>query len=221
MENNQKRFFRGDIVELEALAPTEDVKINKIRNAVQYAKPYKLVVLRHMENGLYLVAVCKETPEKTQSAIETSQGLLYIKVRAFYPIDGLGIRLCSNWYFKRNKSQVVDEIYELHNALKAKKRTATAERAKKKRQAAQARSQRKREQRRKEREERITLEKEYKPKYEIATLNNDIKLKKEIEGILGYIPNCRGFGTSGKRKNKSMYSSFNPRPSSGGRFTPK
>ena len=221
MENNQKRFFRGDIVELEALAPTEDVKINKIRGALQQTNPYKLVVLRYIDDDLYLVAVCKETPEKTQFTIETSQGLLYIKVRAFYSIDGLGMRLCSNWYFKINKSQVVDEIYELHNALKAKKRIAKTEKAKKKQKTAQARNQRKREQRRKEREELIALEKEYKAKYEIATINNDIKLKKEIEGILGYIPNCRGFGTSGKRKNKSMYSNFNPRPSSGGRFTPK
>ena len=218
MVNIFPRFYRGDIVDLIEAPTVENKKVNNVRKALFCAKPYKLIILRPLDDNMYLVAVCKETSEKTQFEIVTNREPLYVKLSGFFSIDACSLRLCSDLWFKKNKGQVVEEIYTLHNELVEKRRVEQQEKRRREREAAQ----KKNAQKRKERENQKKLEEQYKGPYEIAVMNNDTKRMKEIEDIVGYAPGRKGPGTgSSKRNGKVLYTNFNPRPYSGGRFSPK
>ena len=218
MENALPLFYRGDIVDLIEAPPVDNKKINNIRNTLLSAKPYKLIVLRQLDDKLYLVVVCKETSGKTQTEIDTNENTLYVKVSSFFSIDASSLRLCGNLRFKKNKSQVVEDIYTLHNELVEKHKAEQREKKHKERKAAQQKNTIKRQ----ERERQKKLEDQYKGPYEIAVMNNDTKRMKEIENIVGYAPDRKGPGSgSSKRNGKVVYTNFNPRPCSGGRFSPK
>lgn len=218
MENSCPLFYRGDIVELIEAPVVDNKKIINIRKALLCAKPYKLIILRPMDDNMYLVAVCKETSEKTQLEISTNKEPLYVKLSGFFSIDACSLCLCSGLWFKKNKGQVVEEIYTLHNELVEKRRAEQQEKRRKEREAAQ----KKNSQKRQERDKQKKLEDQYKGPYEIAVMNNDTKRMKEIEDIVGYAPGRKGPGSgSSKRNGKVLYTHFNPRPCSGGRFSPK
>lgn len=218
MENNHPRFYRGDIVDLVESSPVDNKKINNIRKTLFSAKPYKLIILRQLDDNLYLVVICKATSGKTQIKVDTNKNPLYVKVSSFFSIDACSLCLCRDLYFKKNKSQVVEEIYSLHNELVEKRKIERRNKKRKEREVAQ----RKKALKRQEREKQKKLEDQYKGPYEIAVINNDTKRMKEIEDIVGYAPGRKGPGTgSGKRNGNVLYSNFNPRPYSGGRFSPK
>ena len=218
MENSYPQFYRGDIVDLIEAPAADKKKINNIRKTVLSAKPYKLIVLRQLDDGLYLVVICKETSGKTQIMLDTNKRPLYVKVSSFFSIDAGSLRLCGDLWFKKNKSQVVEEIYTLHNEVVEKRRAEQQEKRKKEREAAQKKNAQKRQERNKQKK----LEDQYKGPYEIAVINNDTKRMKEIEDIVGYAPGRKGPGSgSSKRNGKVLYTHFNPHPCSGGRFSPK
>ena len=113
---------------------------------------------------------------------------------------------------------MVEEIYTLHNALVEKRNEEQREKRRKEREVAQKKKAIKRQ----ERDKQNKLEDQYKGPYEIAVMNNDTKRMKEIEDIVGYAPGRKGPGSgSSKRNGKVLYTHFNPRPCSGGRFSPK
>ena len=218
MENTCPHFYRGDIVDLIESAPVDNKKISNIRKTLFSAKPYKLIILRQLDDNLYLVVICKETAGKTQIVVDTNKELLYVKVSSFFSIDACSLRLCSDLWFKRNKSQVVEDIYTLHNELVEKRKAEQHEKKRKEREAAQ----RKMAVKKQAKEKQKKLEEQYKGPYEIAVMNNDTKRMKEIENIVGYAPGRKGPGSgSSKRNGKVLYTNFNPRPYSGGRFSPK
>lgn len=218
MENIYPHFYRGDIVDLIEAPAVENKKVNNIRKTLLSAKPYKLIILRQLDDSLYLVVICKETSGKTQIELETNRDPLYVKVSSFFSIDISSLRLCGDLWFKKNKSQVVEEIYTLHNELVEKRKVEQQEKRRKEREAAQ----KKNAQKRKERNKQKKLEDQHKGPYEIAVMNNDTKKMKEIEDIVGYAPGRKGPGSgSSKRNGKVLYTHFNPRPCSGGRFSPK
>lgn len=218
MENTCPHFYRGDIVDLIEAPLADNKKINNIRKALFCTKPYKLIILRPLDDNLYLVAVCKEASEKTQLDVGTNKEPLHVKLSGFFSIDAYSLRLCSDLWFKKNKSIVVEEIYTLHNALVEKRNEEQREKRRKEREVAQ----KKKAIKRKERDKQNKLEDQYKGPYEIAVMNNDTKRMKEIEDIVGYAPGRKGPGSgSSKRNGKVLYTHFNPRPCSGGRFSPK
>lgn len=211
-------FHRGDIVDLINAPPVNDKKINNIRKVLLSTKPHKLIILRQLDDNLYLVVICKESSGKTQLEVNTNKKSLHIKVTSFFPIDAPSLRLCSDMWFKKDKRQVVEDIYLLHNELVEKKKNERQEKRKKKREAAQKKATAKRQ----AREQQKKLEEKYKHPYEIAVMNNDNKRMKEIEDIVGYAPGRKGPGSSSNNRNgKVMSTSFNPRPYSGGKFSPK
>lgn len=218
MENSCPHFYRGDIVELIEAPPVENKKINNIRKILLSMKPHKLIILRSLDDNLYLVAVCQETSGKTQMEVDTNQNTLYVKASSFFSIDASSLRFCGDLWFKKNKSQVVEDIYTLHNELVEKRKVEQHEKRRKEREAAQKKNAIKRQAREKQKK----LEEQYKGPYEIAVMNNDTKRMKEIESIVGYAPGRKGPGSgSSKRNGKVLYTNFNPRPCSGGRFSPK
>lgn len=218
MKNAYPHIYRGDIVDLIESSPVDNKKINNIRKTLFSAKPYKLIILRQLDDNLYLVVICKETPGKTQMEIDTNKGPLYAKVSSFFSIDASSLQLCGDLWFKRNKSQVVEDIYTLHNELVEKRKTEQREKKWKEREAAQKKKAIKRQ----EKEKQKKLEDQYKGPYEIAVMNNDTRRMQEIENIVGYAPGRKGPGSgASKRNGKVLYTNFNPRPCSGGRFSPK
>lgn len=218
MTDWQQRFYRGDIVDLMPSTTEVNKKLQNMRQALYTAKAHKLIVLRPLDENMYLVVVCKETEGKTQMVLETNKDPLYVKVMAFFPIDAASLRLCNGLYLKKNKSQVVEEIYTMHNELLEQRRKAGIEKIRKQR----IKEQQKKAAARKAKAAQKQLENQYKQPYEIAVINNDTKRMKEIEEIVGYAPGRQGPSpSSGKRNGKVLYSNFNPRPCSGGRFTPK
>lgn len=218
MEDNYPHFYRGDIVELMEAPPVENRKINNIRKTLLSMKPHKLIILRPLNDNLYLVAVCQEISWKTQMVVDTNKKALYVKASGFFSIDGSSLHLCGDLWFKKNKSQVVEDIYILHNELVEKRKIERHKKRQKKRKAAQKKNAIKRQ----AREKQTKLEEQYKIPYEIAVINNDIQRIKEIESIVGYAPG-RTESESGlsKRNGKVLYTNFNPRPCNGGRFSPK
>lgn len=61
----------------------------------------------------------------------------------------------------------------------------------------------------------------YKKAYDIAVMNNDRETMDKIVEIVGCIP-CQGKGSEKEcRIGSSRYQSFNPKPLSGGKFSPK
>lgn len=218
MENTYPHFYRGDIVELMEAPPVDSRKIDNIRKTLLSMKPHKLIILRPLEDDLYLVAVCQELSEKTQMVVDTNKKALYVKASGFFSIDGSSLRLCSDLWFKKNKSQVVEDIYTRHNELVEKRIVVRRRKRLKKMRAVQQKKAIKRQAREKQKK----LEELYKTPYEIAVINNDIQRMKEIESIVGYAPG-RTESESGlsKRNGKVLYTNFNPRPCSGGRFSPK
>ena len=218
MENTYPAFFRGDIVDLIEAPPVDNKKIKNIRKTLLSANPYKLIVLRQLYDNLYLVVVCKETPGKTQLAADTNRETLYVKTSSFFSIDANSLQLCGDLWFKRNKCQVVEDIYLLHNEWVEKRKAEQYEKKRKDREAAQKKMAVKR----KAREKQKQLEEQYKGPYEIAIMNNDTVKMQEIEKIVGYAPGRKGPGSGcGKRNGKVLYTNFNPYPYSGGSFTPK
>ena len=218
MENTYPLFYRGDIAELIEAPPIDDKKINNIRKTLLSAKPYKLIILRQLNDNLYLVVACKETAGKTQLGFDTNKNTLYVKVSSFFSIDASSLRLCGDLWFKRNKSQVVEDIYTLHNELVEKRKVKQREKRCKECEAAQMKTAIKRQAREKQKK----LEDQYKGPYEIAVMNNDTKRMKEIESIVGYAPGRKGPGIGGSKRNgKVLYTNFNPHPYSGGSFSPK
>ena len=218
MTEFQQKFFRGDIVELVPSTAVVSKKLQNIRQTLYSAKAYKLIVLRQLEDSMYLVVVCKKTPGKTQITFETNQEPLYVKAMGFFPIDASSLQLCSDVYFKKKRSQVVEEIYNVHNELVAQRRNEAIEKIRQQREKERLQKEAVRQAKTAQRQ----LENRYKRSYEIAVINNDTQRMKEIEKIVGYAPGQQGPGPgSGKRNGKVLYSNFNPRPCSGGRFTPK
>lgn len=218
MENTCPHFYRGDIVELIEAPPVDNKKINNIRKALHSMKPHNLIILRPLDDNLYLVAVCQEASGKTQMVVDTNKKSLHVKASSFFSIDASSLRLCGDLWFKKNKSQVVEDIYTLHNELVEKRKIEQQEKRRKEREATQKKNAIKRQAREKQKK----LEDQYKGPYEIAVMNNDTKRMKEIEDIVGYAPGRKGPGSgSSKRNGKVLYTHFNPRPCSGGRFSPK
>lgn len=218
MENTYSHFFRGDVVELIEAPPVDNKKIKNIRKTLFAAKPYKLIVLRQLEDNLYLVVICKETSGKTQLIADTNKNPLYVKVSSFFSIDGDSLRLCGDLWFKRNKSLVVEDIYNLHNTLVEQRKAEQHEKKQKEREAARKKMAVKRQAQEKQKK----LEEKYKVPYEIAIMNNDTVKMQEIEKIVGYAPGRKGPGSGGSKRNgKVLYTNFNPHPYSGGSFTPK
>ena len=124
-------FFRGDIADVVDSIPVTDKNINNIRKTLLTAKPFKVIILRQLDNRLYLVAVCKEAAGKTNLKVDTNKYPLYVKVLSFYSIDECSLRLCRDIYPNKNKCLVVAEIYDLHNKLIEKRKSEQREKRRK------------------------------------------------------------------------------------------
>lgn len=217
-----KVFDRGDIVDFVWEDGAKTRKEQNKRNALRALSPFKLIILRPINDNEYLVVACKADSNKTQMKAETNKGLLYIKVLTFYPIDASCLHSLHQTRFLENKMQIVEQIYASHNELLAQKKQAHQERLSAKRVAAARKRQIKKQKKTEEKIAQANLEKQYIGPYELAVMNNDIQRMREIENIVGYAPGRKGPSKAySKRNGKVLYSNFNPRPCSGGRFTPK
>ena len=115
MEKNQRcRYFKGDIVDFVVThKPTAGSKIG-MRKKIESYSPYKLIILREIEAGIFLVAICKNNPRNTQISADTSCGTLYVKTIELFCIDAESLYPCDNVHFKKSKTEIVNEIYESH-----------------------------------------------------------------------------------------------------------
>lgn len=207
------RFVRGDIV---ALVPpkTDDKKINNQYNAISNFKPDAIIVLKPLEKSKYLVAACRNKTKSEYVEIPTSFQPLYANGKSFYVVDGSFIEPCTD-LFLINKKKSVSEIYFSHNEhmREVKEHNAKIKAAEKERLR-----QRSEEKKQRIEQEKLKLEK-YKRIYSLAVINNDRKTMAKIISVLGYDPHL-GLGTNRKGGNMPNYL-VNPKPYSGGSFSPK
>ncbi len=214
MDNDKKEVFhRGELVELSK---------DNISKELRSANPYKLIILRPIEDEKYLVALCYALPKKGRIMIETSDGPLYVRVRTFYNAHFTNLRHCmiqTDGYSR----DVVEKNYREHEKYLVKQRKRRIKRQAKK---ADVHVQKQLEKKKVNRR----AQSDFGTEYEIAVINNDTKRMREIKETVGYDPRFNGsnrkYSTgpsrgSGKRNGRVLYSNFNPRPSSGGCFTPK
>ena len=183
-----------------------------MRNNLYSQNPDKLIILKKTDDDCYLVAICKRVAKKTQIQEEVNDGMLYIKTDEFYVIDEHCLELCKGMYFKKNKTQVVNRIYTVHNRKIEKDR----EREQQKRQEVLQKNR----ELRNEREKRRKLEESFQREYELAVINNNRKRMNEIINTLGYAPITRGV-KSGRGKKAVPYSFAGYKPLEAGSFTPK
>ena len=198
-----------------------------MRDQLAQQTPYKMIILRETEDGLYLVAICKEGPIDIQLSFETNKGALFVKTLHFYCIDRDSLIKCEDYCFRKFEHNVVAKIYDDHYVQieEYKKRKAEAEdrrrqrleqrkeNRKRKQERARQKSIRKRERKRNAALERRRLENRYENEYELAIISNDRKRMQKIESIVGYAPNYR---EKNPARKKSGCSVTNPRLYQGG-----
>lgn len=216
MQYNHHSFFKGDIVDFIVAPESNDKKTNNLRRSLAQHMPYKLVILKKIDESFFLVAVGKDTNRKTPLELETNYGPLFVKTRTFYRIDADSLLRTSDIYFKINKIDAVQLIYTSHNSLLKEDAERNALKRARIAQAKSAKTQRHKAAKAYQRK----LEERYRVPYEIATINNDHKRMQEIIDIVGYAPFQPGL-SSGKKEAPSPVATFNPKPYNGGRFSPK
>ena len=220
IKTNQIR--KGDIVEIN-FYNGEDSTIIKQSRAVLNMSPDRLAIIRIIDENTALVALCKLEPRKTTNTFKTNVGEIYIHTKCFYAVDSHLINPCGEYLL--NSYDAVSKIYDLHNQwVEDSKKRREAEKALKRRKQEEIRRKNalKKELRHREKEKKSELEISYSKAYEIAIMNNDKETMSQIEKIVGHPPcqSSKGYA-SPSRKGKASNKSFNPKPLSGGRFSPK
>lgn len=233
-------FHCGDIVDFILPGTKLKSKAQRKRNALHSITPYKLIVLRPLENTDYLVAICENTARKTQLIVKTDSEPLYVKTTDLYIIDEECLHPCSSISPFENPAEVVSKICTLHNEYtEAVKKKKLYEKRKMKNEQERQRKIDKKHQKKHKKDklgtmspaERQLFKQEKKIRklrqkqhqevlsnqYEIAVMNNDHKRMKELENS-GYNGTKARYRT---RNGKVLYTNFNPHPSAGGSFTPK
>ena len=213
---------KGDIVAIDSY-DGEDSTIEKQHRAISNMSPDRLAVMRIIDDNTVLVALCKLEPRKTTSTFKTNVGEIYIHTKCFYAVDLHLISPCGVYLL--NSYDTVSKIYDLHNQwVEDSKKRREAEKALKRRRQEEIRRKNaiKKELRHREKEKKSELEISYSKAYEIAIMNNDKETMSKIEKIVGHPPcqSSRGYA-SPSRKGKASNKSFNPKPLSGGKFSPK
>lgn len=203
-------FHRGDLVDLVTAADVPPSKVKGLRNVLFSMGPHKLLIMKQLSDRMYLVAVCRESPDKAQIRVDTNCGPLFVRTKKFEIIDEASLRMCTGLVLINPKLSV-SKVYDSYNTLKEMSLKKQEEEREKRRQKHQKNVQQKQTQR--------TLEERYKKEYEFATINNDRKAMQRIVDIVGYEP---GLGSRGPAKAKcSSFAHTNPKPYQGGRFSPK
>lgn len=216
------QFRRGDIVELNAY-DGEDSTIIKQRRAILSMSPDRLAIVRIIDENTVLVALCKLDPRKATNTFKTNVGDIHIHTKCFYAVDLHLISSCGVYLL--NSYETVNKIYDLHNQwIEDSKKRREAEKALKRKRQEEIRRKNAmlKEIRCREKEKKREAEMQYAKAYEIAIINNDKKEMNRIEKILGHPPcqSSKGYA-SPSHKGKVSNKSFNPKPLSGGRFSPK
>lgn len=195
-------FSKGDIVELVATKRVSNKQINHMRSNVRKMNPNKLIVLRAVEPNIYLVALSYRSRKKTQLQVKTNDGSYFVNTRRFFTIDTDAIRCCESISFKDSRLQVVNDIYDSHNAEVLSMKLKREERQRK----------------RMELKIPISEVEHYAKLYEMAVISNDRHAMQTIVDKVGCVPLMKGGARSA---SKSIYEVNNPRPYVGGRFSPK
>lgn len=213
-----REFRRGDLVNFIWQDNADSEKVQNKRNIIQKMNPYKLIILRPIDEDNYLVAVCRKQEYKTQMIVETNEAPLYINTKFFGAIDCSCLTLCNEIFTCESRFKIVEEIYALHNANIQEKKQKHLEKIR-----VQKEVQRKKHAKKKlERAEKRAQEKRYIAPYEFAIINNDLEQKQKIESLVGCAPGQKGSSRGLSKQNRQvLYSNLNPRPFSGGSCTPK
>ena len=228
-------FHSGDIVDFLWLDGAKTKEEQNNRNTLNAVQPFKLVVLRAIDENDYLVAVCKARKRRTQLTLKTNTAPLYIRPLSFYQIDSDCLHSCHEITFQENSRWIVDRIYETHNRLveQRKQEKVVTLKEKKRNKAIIPRKRKSANEKNEEQQKRRRLKKRFNRamntqenkcigQYEIAVMNNDKGTMREIVKKAGHFLEEKGDRKGYHTKNgKILYSHFNPHPCSGGRFTPK
>lgn len=212
------KMKRGDIVELKLLTGDDFENQNKYK-ALLALNPEKLIILRRIDETSFLVALGKHSQIKTTLSLPTNQGDLYIYVKQFYAVEECFLKSCDTYFGETFES--VSSIYNFHNQYIELRKARTAQKLKLQRQKREQQNA-KIKKRKEDKANQRKLEQQYKVAYDNAVINNDRQSMKTIEAIVGCAPcqSGKGYSTSScSRKTSAKY--FNPKPMSGGRFTPK
>lgn len=216
---NQRYFKRGDVVSFKH--PHSEVqhgKIKKIRNEINRIKADALMVLNPIHHSkydlyqLYLVALCYKETTKLSTVVKTNEGELRVAYEELYWIDVESIH--------PTDIKVIDEIemivpLVLSKYDEIKKREQNRRRRKRKREEAKAKQKELTPQQKAA--EQHKLAKKLQREYEVAIINNDTRKMQKIENQIGYAPL---FGANPAKRKSNNYRT-NPKPYSGGRFSPK
>lgn len=213
---------KGDIVGIN-ICDCEDLTIIKQRRAILSMSPDRLAVIRVIDENTILVALCKLEARKTTTAFKTNVGEIYVHTKYFYAVDLRLISKCGEYFL--NSYETVSRIYDLHNQwVEDSRKRRKAEKAAKRRKQEEIRQKNAllKEIRRREKEKKREEELKYAQEYEIAITNNDKETMKQIEKIVGHPPcqSSKGYAFP-SQKGKAFNKSFNPKPLSGGRFSPR
>lgn len=213
---------KGDIVGINSY-DGKDSTIAKQCRAISNMSPDRLAVMRIVDENTVLVALCKLEPQKTTNTFKTNVGEIYIHTKCFYAVDLHLISPCEEYLL--DSYNAVSKIYDLHNQWvdDRKKRREVKKALKRRRQEEiKRKNATKKELRNREKRKKGELEISYSKAYEIAIMNNDKETMRQIEKIVGHPPSQSSKGyASPSQKGKASNKLFNPKPLSGGRFSPK
>ena len=199
-------FRKGDVVELITACSKNDPDIKQY-NRIWHSNPHKLIILRKLDEGNFLVAICKKTTKNSDLILVASKKeKLYVIAKKFAAVPEKFIKI-SNCYFE-NPQKNVDEIYQKHDDIIEEKRKAREIEEQKRIEA---------QKNRKERQKEIEA---YTKAYDLAVMTNDKAKMREIVSIIGYVPgqSSKGYATASSKVSNKY---FNPKPMHGGGFTPK
>lgn len=207
---------KGDIVKIDSY-DGEDETITKQCRAISSMSPDRLAIMRIIDENTVLVALCKLEPRKTTSTFKTNVGEVHIHTKCFYAVDLNLISQCGVYLL--NSYETVSKIYELHNQWveDSKKRRELKRRRQKE---IRRKNAIKKELRYREKRKKREAEMQYAKAYEMAIINNDKKEMGRIEKIVGHPP-CQSSKGYSSLSHKISYKIFNPKPLSGGRFSPQ
>lgn len=212
---NDTPIGRGDVVELNASCAEN---FSAKEKSLARLTPDNLVVLRKLEDGNLLVALCRNQSTNRTVCLQTSLTPIYAYIKQFYSVSPQHVLKSPQKLF--SPYCAVSEIYTEHNkwidenkSKREKKRQKKAEKIEKAKNKAKARK-------------RAIIakrkaEEHYEKLYEISAMNNDKKQMQEIIEKVGYVPYRGKGGTSISQIKKSSQIHFNPKPLNGGRFSPK
>ncbi len=213
-------FRRGDIMELNI--EDGEGSTNQYKSLVNL-RPDRVTIIRRIDADKILVAMCKWMPGRHTTVFSTNVGDIYVYAKSFYAVDQAHLKYCGEYLL--NSHEVVDTIYKIHNqwieCARRKREDKIAIRYQQQERTKQKNAVRMRI-RRAERKKQHELELRYKEAYDFAIINNNKEEMKKIQDIVGHPPcqSSKGYASAsgrGKMSNKH----FNPKPLSGGRFSPK